>query len=68
MSDEVLLDGVIFQKTVDNKSYSRCFQCGKFFTPDIIDMQLQLFCSKKCEKKSDEYWENVVNDFGRDKS
>jgi len=52
MTNEVLMDGVVMQKTIDGVEYARCFQCGKFFTPTIIDMELQLFCSKKNKKQS----------------
>ena len=62
MSNEILLDGIVMQKTVDGIDYARCFYCGKFFTPTIVNMELQLFCSEECEKKSDEYWEKVVKD------
>ena len=62
MSNEILVDNVVMQKTVGGVEYARCFRCGKFFTPDIIDMELQLFCSDECEKKSDEYWEKIINE------
>ena len=62
MSHEILVDGIVMHKIEDGKEYTRCFQCGKFFTPTIIDMQLQLFCSKECEKASDGYWEKIINE------
>ena len=62
MSNEILVDNVVMQKTVSGVEYARCFRCGNFFTPDIIDMELQLFCSDECEKKSDEYWEKIINE------
>ncbi|GAI09364.1 unnamed protein product [marine sediment metagenome] len=60
MSDEVLLNGVIMQKTVDGVEYTRCFHCGIFFSPTIVDMELQLFCSKECKKANDEYWQKII--------
>jgi len=62
IDDGILVDGVLMHKVVGGVSYARCFQCGKFFTPTIIDMQLQLFCSKECEAKSDEYWKKIINE------
>jgi len=62
MSDEVLVDGVVMQKTIDGIDYSRCFHCGKFFSPIIVDMELQLFCSKECDKASEEYWAEQLKD------
>jgi len=44
----------------NNQSFSRCFHCGKFFSPDIKNGQLLLFCSDECEKKDSEYWEKVI--------
>lgn len=62
MSNEVLLDGVVFEKTVDGVDYSRCFHCGKFFAPTIINMELQLFCSSECEDADSKHWEKVINE------
>ena len=61
MSNEVLMDGVVMQKTVDGVDYARCFHCGKFFTPTIVNMELQLFCSTECEEADSEYWEKIIN-------
>lgn len=62
ITDGILVDGVLMHKIVDGVDYARCFQCGRFFTPTIVNMQLQLFCSKECERKSDEYWEKIINE------
>jgi len=63
MSDEVLVDNVVMQKTVDGIEYSRCFHCGKFFTPTVVNMELQLFCSEECDKASEEYWKEQSKAF-----
>lgn len=60
--DLVSIDGIVMMKQKDDKIYARCFQCGIFFYPTVIDMELQLFCSEECEKKSDEYWQDIVKD------
>ena len=62
MSDEVLLNGVVMEKRIDGVDYSRCFHCGRFFTPTIIDKELQLFCSDECEKADSKYWEEQLKD------
>jgi len=60
--DLVSVDGVVMMKQIENEIHYMCFQCGKFYKEGIKDGQLQLFCSKECEKKSDEYWEKVIKD------
>jgi len=62
MSDEILVDNIVMQKTIDGIDYARCFHCGNFFTPTIINMELQLFCSDKCEKADEEYWKEQLKD------
>jgi len=56
----LLLNDTLMMKIVNGVSYSRCFHCGRFFTPDIIDGELQLFCSKECEKADEKYWEEII--------
>ena len=56
MSEEILVNGVVMEKMIDGVEYARCFHCGKFFTPTIIDMELQLFCSDECEKDHNKMW------------
>lgn len=55
----VMVDGVLMEKIVEGRHFARCFHCGRFFTPTIIDMELQLFCSDECEKKDNEHWEKL---------
>ena len=62
MSNEILVDNVVMQKLIDGVEYARCFHCGCFFSPTIIDMELQLFCSKRCEKADSEYWQEQLKD------
>jgi len=57
MSDEVLVDGVVMQKRIDGVEYARCFHCGKFFTPGVLDSELQLFCSDECEREWGMLWD-----------
>lgn len=55
---------IVMMKEKDGVVYDRCFHCGKFFSPTIIDMELQLFCSDECEKADSEYWEKIIaNDY-----
>ena len=62
MSNEILVDNVVMQKTIDGVEHARCFHCGKFFTPTIINMELQLFCSTKCEDADSKHWEKIINE------
>jgi len=52
---------LVMMKEKDGVVYDRCFRCGKFFTPGVLDGELQLFCSDECEKADSEYWEEQYN-------
>lgn len=53
---------LVMMKEKDGIIYDRCFHCGKFFSPGIVDGELKLFCSDECEKANDACWEKIISD------